>query len=68
MRRAPIPSETMMSFEVDYKNGQRFVDRLTPQLERQIVKEYTEALREIRATMAEYYAKYPMTYQDTPKA
>lgn len=67
MRRAPIPSETMMSFEVDYKNGQRFVDRLTPQLERQIVKEYTEALREIRATMAEYYAKYPMTYQEMAK-
>ncbi len=57
----------MMSFEIDYKNGQRFVDALTPKLEKQIVKEYTTALKEIRATMAEFYAKYPMTYQEMAK-
>ena len=56
-----------MSFEIDYKNGQRFVDRLTPQLEKKIVKEYSTALKEIRATMAEYYAKYPMSYQEMSK-
>src|SRR5690554_4346555 len=56
-----------MSFKVDYQNGQRFVDKLTPQLERKIVKEYSGALKELRATMAEYYAKYPMTYQEMAK-
>lgn len=56
-----------MSFKVDYQNGQRFVDKLTPQLEKQIAKEYAGALKEIRATMAEFYAKYPMTYQEMAK-
>ncbi len=56
-----------MSFKVDYQNGQRFVDKLTPQLERKIVAEYSGALKELRATMAEYYAKYPMTYQEMAK-
>lgn len=56
-----------MSFKVDYQNGQRFVDKLTPQLEKQIAKEYAGALKEIRATMAEFYAKYPMTYQEMSK-
>ncbi len=56
-----------MSFQIDYKNGQRFVDKLTPQLEKQIAKEYAGALKEIRATMAEFYAKYPMTYQEMSK-
>ena len=56
-----------MSFKVDYQNGQRFVDKLTPQLEKQIAKEYAGALKEIRAVMAEFYAKYPMTYQEMSK-
>ncbi len=56
-----------MSFKIDYQNGQRFVDRLTPRLEKEIAREYAGALKELRAVMAEFYAKYPMTYQEMAK-
>lgn len=56
-----------MSYSVDYKNGQRFLDTLTPALERQIVKAYKDALKNTQAKMAEYYAKYPMKYAEMVK-
>jgi hypothetical protein len=56
-----------MSFRADYASGQRFVDKLTPRLERQLVNAYLDTLKSLRTNMAEYYAKYPMTYKEMAK-
>src|SRR5690625_3745514 len=56
-----------MSLDHNFGYGDRLAERQAKAIERALVQAYTEALRSIRAELAEAYARWDMTYAEMQK-
>src|SRR5690625_4894383 len=56
-----------MSLDHNFGYGDRLAQRQARALERELVRAYSDALRSIRAELAEAYARYDMTYAEMQK-
>ena len=50
-----------------FKVADKALEKKQKQLEKTLIKEYSRALKDIRSLLAEYYAKYEMTYAEMQK-
>src|SRR5690625_3341601 len=56
-----------MPLQRDLQAGERLAERQAKALERALVREYSLALRTIRADLAQAYAKWDMTFSEMQK-